>query len=649
MANGKVPELLADLAERLQSKEALDLEFKSARGGLPNAVWETVSAFANTIGGWIILGVNDETLAVEDLPHPDDLVKRFYDLSHNTQKISYSPCRATDVMVEEVDGRRLVVIRVPAAPRRERPVYIGNNPYQGTFIRRHEGDYRCRKPEVDRMMREASDSAADSTILPGLEWGDLDTAALAGYRRRYQTQHSNSPWNEYDDQRFLESVGGYRRDRQRPEEGLTVAGLLMFGKDEAIRDWRSRHLIDYRLVADPREESRWDDRLAWEGNLFAGFQALYSRLTQALPTPFRIEDSTRPDESRLHVALREALVNLLVHADYAETQASLVIRSPQEYQFRNPGSSRISESDLLEGNRSDPRNPELLRMFRFIGWAEEAGTGIPSITKSWRELGFQLPEIDVGTERYEFSIRLRHLHLLSEEDVLWLAELGQGSASETARLALVLARHEGYIDNVTLRQFTGMHPADVTKELGKLRHAGLLEMQSGGRGAYYVLSQSDTGSGVQLSLADLADEPLATERTDDLATQGGEGGGSSGVSEPSTGDSAVSSGDSGSVTGGADLAEDQSVEDRLEQIAEPSRGKRRLPLPLIQDLIVSLCAVKPLTMGELAQLLQRKPDYLRQVLRRLRQQGRVSFLHPDQPTHRFQAYVAGDAGQEGRP
>jgi ATP-dependent DNA helicase RecG len=91
-------------------------------------------------------------------------------------------------------------------------------------------------------------------------------------------------------------------------------------------------------------------------------------------------------------------VNLLVHADYAETDASLIVRSPDGYFFRNPGSSRVSEFDLLAGDRSDPRNPELVRMFRYIGLAEEAGSGMPKIIRAWRELGFVLPDIDVGTD-----------------------------------------------------------------------------------------------------------------------------------------------------------------------------------------------------------------------------------------------------------
>src|SRR5207237_899293 len=150
----------------------------------------------------------------------------------------------------------------------------------------------------------------------------------------------------------------------------------------------------------------------WEGNLLDAFDTIYPRLTSGLATVFQLHGATRIDESSIHIVLREALVNLLVHADYAVPEASLIVRTPSGFLFRNPGSSRVSEHDLFYGDRSDPRNPELVRMFRLIGLAEEAGTGVPKIIRAWRELGLEMPVIDVGTERYEFTLQLRQAHLL---------------------------------------------------------------------------------------------------------------------------------------------------------------------------------------------------------------------------------------------
>jgi ATP-dependent DNA helicase RecG len=419
----EIPEWLSDLLERSDQHEDVEIECKRAEGGLPRDLWETVSAFANTRGGRIVLGVNEKRgFTPEGVANVDARRTELWNALRNPQKVSRTIWSEDDITVERIGDADLLVMRVPAAPRRDRPVYINGNPYNGTYVRRHSADYRCSKAEVDRMIREASGEAVDSTILTGFNLDDLDLAAVTGYRRRFQTRDPTNPWNEYDDWRFLRALGGVTRDRSTGREGLTVAGLLMFGTSESIREWRARHLIDYRVLPGSFEAyDRWTDRISWEGHLYGAFAAILTPLTRDLPTPFELQDGIRSGEGPVQIALREALVNLLVHADYTESDASLILRSPEGFLFRNPGTSRVPEEDMLIGNRSDPRNPTLARMFRQIGFAEEAGTGIPKIVQLWRKLGFQLPEIRQGTDRYEFTIELRYAHLLSD-DVLAAGE-----------------------------------------------------------------------------------------------------------------------------------------------------------------------------------------------------------------------------------
>ncbi len=200
-----VPNLLATLVERLQGSETLEIEFKAAQGGIPKSLWETVSAFANTNGGWILLGVKESNnkCVVEGLPNPSKMLDDFYNTLRSTSKINHPVCNAQDARIEPYDEKEILVIRVPEAPRQQRPVYINGNPYNGTYVRRHTGDHHCTKPEVDRMMREASDVGADSAILPEFNLDDIDRDALARYRQLDQNLHAGEPRNTYDDLRFL--------------------------------------------------------------------------------------------------------------------------------------------------------------------------------------------------------------------------------------------------------------------------------------------------------------------------------------------------------------------------------------------------------------------------------------------------------------
>lgn len=623
MTVGSESPLFALLRERLRVPEDLELEFKAARGGLPKSLWPTVSAFANTIGGWIILGVDERPpFEVVGIADPSAMLQSFYDQMRNPQKISQPVCGAMDASIEQTDGTSIIVIRVPATARRERPVYINGNPYHGTYVRRYAGDYHCTKPEVDRMMREASNDGSDSAVLQHYSVGDLDTATLASYRRRFQTLNPESPWNAYDDQRFLEAIRAYRRDRESGVEGITVAGLLLLGTNGAIRDWRSRHLIDFRLIpSDIDVDTRWDDRVPWDGNLLGAFDTIVPRLTADLPTPFRLQGETRVDQSPVHVALREALVNLLVHADYAEAQPSLIRRFPEGYSFRNPGNSRVSVTDLISGDRSDPRNPDLVTMFRLIGLAEEAGSGMAKIIQSWRALGFQLPAIDVGTERYEFSLELRYAHFLREDDRAWLLSLGY-DWSEPEQLALVSARHTGTIDNLTLRSVTGLHSADATRVLRGLRDRELLQMVGGGRSTRYELSPQALSVAVQVSL------PFDSTDTTN----------STGMVESSTDSEVRSTGNDEKSTGTDDNSVD--VHQLLQEIARPARERRRLDARTRDDILVRLCTVQPLSLRELSRLVDRDEGALREIIRSLVGSRKLSFLYPDRPNHPQQKYTA---------
>ena len=135
------------------------IEAKEATGGLPRSIWETYSAFANTGGGVILLGVaedkKDRRLYPVDLPDPQRLIAQFLELVNDKRVVNRNLLKPSSVAVEKVDGKEIVVIRVPRAMRKEKPVYIGENPLTGTYYRNGDGDYRCSQEQVKEMMEKA--------------------------------------------------------------------------------------------------------------------------------------------------------------------------------------------------------------------------------------------------------------------------------------------------------------------------------------------------------------------------------------------------------------------------------------------------------------------------------------------------------------
>ena len=234
----KIREFISDL---LTKKESEDLEFKHASGGFPGNFWDTYSSFANTEGGTIIFGVEekDGQLYLDALSDEkvEKYKKEFWSNVNNKATVNRCLLKNDDVEVVEYNGNNIMLFHIPCATREERPVFRTNNPYSGTFKRNHEGDYKCTEKEVQRMFADANVSnPADSRILQNYTFDDLDAESLQQYRQLFATARPNHPWLGLDDQRLLEKLGGYRKDRETGEEGFTLAGLLMFGKYDSITD-----------------------------------------------------------------------------------------------------------------------------------------------------------------------------------------------------------------------------------------------------------------------------------------------------------------------------------------------------------------------------------------------------------------------------
>lgn len=158
---------MIDLQHLEQYRENNRIEAKKAVGGLPQSIWETYSAFANTLGGIILLGVEehpDKSLHAVHLPDPEKLVKDFWDAVNNPNKASVNILSSKDVTIEPAGEESIVVINVPRADRTYKPVYVDGNPLN-SYRRNGEGDYKCTADELHAMYRDASIKTQDMLVL----------------------------------------------------------------------------------------------------------------------------------------------------------------------------------------------------------------------------------------------------------------------------------------------------------------------------------------------------------------------------------------------------------------------------------------------------------------------------------------------------
>ena len=215
-----------------------------------------------------------------------------------------------------------------------------------------------------------------------------------------------------DDKNFLTALGGYRKDRRAGIEGVTVAGLLMFGTGLAIRDEFDNVFMDYRDESQKTAEIRWNDRVTydgtWENNLFTFFTKVTPKLTADLKKPFKLEENQRIDDTPVHKAIREAFVNLIIHSDYLLDAVTLkIIKTADGFEFTNPGILKLPIDEIFKGGNSKPRNPHMQTMLRMVGFGDNAGSGFPTILHVWNGEGWVEPELNEDTRLNQVTLTLK--------------------------------------------------------------------------------------------------------------------------------------------------------------------------------------------------------------------------------------------------
>lgn len=188
----------------------------------------------------------------------------------------------------------------------------------------------------------------------------------------------------------------------------------MFGEEWRIQPEFPNYFLDYRQETSP--EARWQDRVTsqtageWSGNVFDFFERAYEKMRQALRVPFRLDgNGRRVDETPAHDALREAIANCLVNADYDGRRGVVLLWKEDGFHLSNPGGFRIPIEDAYVGGSSDPRNGTMMKMFNLVNIGERAGSGVPNMVEDWMSAGYGRPVLSerVNPERSTIFLPLK--------------------------------------------------------------------------------------------------------------------------------------------------------------------------------------------------------------------------------------------------
>ncbi|MFZ4580384.1 MAG: RNA-binding domain-containing protein [Myxococcota bacterium] len=642
--------MLEDLLES-HDFEAKLAHGRDGQGEVPRSLWETYSAFANTDGGVILLGVQDNhgVLTPVGLANPQRVVDQLWTDVNNKSCVSANLLRSQDVSIHHENGVALVRVLVPRAARSNRPVYVGANPLDGSFRRRGSADQKCSAEEVRRMLAEQVEESRDERICVGLHVQDLNEPSIRRYRQRFQAHATGHPWNSLDDDQFLRSVGAWRRDRETGRAGVTLGGLLMFGRQSDIIDEFPNYFVDYQERAEARTERRWIERVCldgtWSGNLYDFYNIVIGKLAEGLGAGWQLRGDQRIDDSPVHQALREALVNTLIHADYTGRTSVLVVKRPDLFGFRNPGAFRLPLADAQRGGDSDCRNRRLQAMFRLVGFGDQAGSGLPKILDAWHGHQWRMPKwTELVGPNEQTQLELPRASLLSPKIVTALREQHGVQFDKlplAERLALALAVEEGEVTHTRLTAMSGEHSREATLALQHLVQRGLLVAIDRRRPVTYAVAELALQGrvAVQVGLFDDVggDRAVAAPLVVEDSLHGK-------ASSMSGGDVATMQADG--VTMYAPWPTGQAP--RPSRAGKAPSDRRRIPREELQAAVLAACAADWRTVAEIAAAVARTPSYLRnEMIPGLVEQGLLVVRFPGAARHPRQAYRAAGAQSVG--
>jgi len=371
-----------ELLARLQDIEWDDFEVKSAKSELPKNIAESVSAFANTQGGWIILGVRQEGrhFEVQGVDNAEKLEQDFISSLRNQSK--YSTLISCKQQKYVIDGHVVLAFYIFSSDLK--PVYFGGTLYN-TFVRKGSGDQRATETEVNAMLRDQQYGIRSEQSISGTSIDMLSVESLNSFRS-YVFKQPIVPLNEdCSKEDFCRALKIIDKDGF-----LTYAGLLMFGQRLYVRDYVPTFCLDHiEIPGNSLDEAntRYDYRMPEQANIWDSFVIMQRRLATAIQRPFALDTQglIEVGDNRYFEVAREALANMVMHADYFSSFRSCVHVFTNRIEFLNAGSLPIPIEQMIGQFYTNPRNPSIAQMFRVAHIAENAGFGMNKL-RSWTKL-----------------------------------------------------------------------------------------------------------------------------------------------------------------------------------------------------------------------------------------------------------------------
>ena len=444
---------IEEIKKLIATGEKIDVELKESRNALNKDIYDTVASFNNRTGGHIILGVNDKREIVGVNPaKADKMIKDFTTAINNPKKI-YPPLYLTPEHIV-IDGKDIIHIQVPEG-------YQVCRHGSKIFDRSYEGDVNITDSSelVYKMYARKQGSYFVNKVFPNLTLDCLDSSIIARVRKRASIRNQNHSWKDMTDEELLRSANLILIDPQTGRDGLTLAAILLFGKDNAIMSVLPQHKTDaiFRVV----NKDRYDDRDVITTNLIDSYDRLIAFGQKHLNDLFVLDGIV--NVSARDRILREIVSNTLAHRDYSSGFPAKMIIDDEKIVVENSNLAHGIGALDIKKFEPFPKNPPISKVFREIGLADELGSGMRNTYKYTRLYSATDPIFEEG-DVFRTIVPLKRIateKVGSEED-----DNGNGNGNVARDVAQDVAQEN---EHITTSQENGeqMSPANVARDVAQ--------------------------------------------------------------------------------------------------------------------------------------------------------------------------------------
>ena len=258
------------------------------------------------------------------------------------------------------------------------------------FDRNEDGDYKVtNSPRIANIYVRKQTFYTENKVFPYAEMSDLREDLIKRARQMaINNSTQNHAWADMSDEEMLRSLNFFGKDLATGKEGLTLASILLFGKDTTILSALPHHKTDaiYRV----KDLDRYDDRDDIRTNLLESYDRLIAFADKHLDDKFYLEGTQRIDVR--NKITRELCANLLIHREFFNPYPAKLIIERDCIRTENANRAKMIGKLDINSYEPYPKNPKLAKFFKEVGLADELGSGVKNIVKYTKIYSGGVPE-----------------------------------------------------------------------------------------------------------------------------------------------------------------------------------------------------------------------------------------------------------------